>query len=265
MLEENLKLIDVVVEIVDARAPAATRNPDFDNLFSQKRRIILLNKSDLANPQLSHAWIAHYREQDILACEIAASSGKGKKQAVALLERSIAAEVARLREKGMRKTVRALVVGIPNVGKSTFINSLAGAVRTQTGDRPGVTKGKQWVRITPYLELMDSPGLLWPKLENPGMAMHLAFLGSINDEIMDIEQLATELLVKLQTLAPETLFERYGKITVNTTPDELLSAVCVSRGFLLAKGQLDTERATRIVLNEFRGGKLGRITLEKPI
>jgi len=262
MLEENLKLIDVVMELTDARAPLATRNPDFDALFSQKRRVILLNKSDLANPQRSREWISHYRAQGILACEIAASSGAGKKQAVVLLERSMAEEVARLKEKGMSKTVRALVVGIPNVGKSTFINSIAGGARTQTGDRPGVTKGKQWVRVTPYLELMDSPGLLWPKLEDPELALHLAFLGSINDEIMDVEQLATELLVRLQTLSPKNLWARYNKLTADTPPEELLPAVCQSRGFLLPKGQLDTERAARIVLDEFRGGKLGRITLE---
>jgi len=262
MLEDNLKLIDVVLELVDARAPAATRNPDFDSLFKRKRRIILLNKSDLADPQASRAWIAHYRQQGIAAGEIAASSGAGKKQAVALLERTMAHEVARYREKGMNKTVRALVVGIPNVGKSTFINSMAGGARTQTGDRPGVTKGKQWVRVTPYLELMDSPGLLWPKLEDPELALHLAFLGSINDEIMDIEQLAAELLTRLQTLAPSALTARYSKVTGQTPPEELLPKVCQSRGFLLPKGQPDTERAARIVLDEFRGGKLGRITLE---
>lgn len=264
MLEENLKLIDVVVELVDARAPLATRNPDFDALFSHKRRVILMNKSDLAAPAVSKRFIAQYRKQGILAAEIAAARGGGKKEAVALIEESMREERERLAQKGVQKTVRALIVGIPNVGKSTFINCLAGGHRAETGDRPGVTRGKQWIKITPYLELMDSPGLLWPKLDNQEFARNLAFIGSVNDEILDLEQLATELLVFLRDLTPQKLMERYTRIQADTPQEYLLEMVCKSRGFILRGGLPDLERAARVVLDEFRGGKIGRVTLDNP-
>ena len=264
MLEENLKLIDVVVELVDARAPLSTRNPDFDALFSHKRRVILMNKSDLAAPAVSKRFIAWYRKQGILAAEIAAGRGGGKKEAVTLIEESVREERERLAQKGVQKTVRALIVGIPNVGKSTFINCLAGGKRAETGDRPGVTRGKQWIKITPYLELMDSPGLLWPKLDNQMYARNLAFIGSVNDEILDLEQLAGELLAVLRDLVPQKLTERYTKIQADIPPELLLEAVCKSRGFVLRGGLPDTERAARVVLDEFRGGKIARVTLDSP-
>ncbi|MDD3401113.1 MAG: ribosome biogenesis GTPase YlqF [Eubacteriales bacterium] len=264
MLQENLRLTDVVIEIVDARAPLASRNPDFDDLFAGKQRVILLNKSDLSNRFVTKQWIAYYKKQGIYACEITATSSQGKAQAIALIEQATKDMVNKQKEKGVQKTVRALVVGIPNVGKSTFINQIAGAKRTQTGDRPGVTKGKQWVKITPYLELMDSPGLLWPKLEDASLAMHLAFIGSINDEIMDVEQLATELLYKIQSIDSAALTSRYGKVLGDTLKEELLNSVCRSRGFLLSGGVLDTERGARIVLDEYRGGKIAKISLDLP-
>lgn len=264
MLQENLKLIDVIIEIVDARAPLASRNPDFDDLFVGKQRVILLNKSDLANRGITKQWIAYYKAQGIYACEICATTTQGKTQATALIEQASKERVERQKDKGIAKTVRALVVGIPNVGKSTFINQIAGAKRAKTGDRPGVTKGKQWVKVTPYLEFMDSPGLLWPKLEDATLAMHLAFLGSINDEIMDMEQLATELLKRIQKIDPAALCARYSKVEAQTEEDELLNSVCKSRGFLLSGGVLDTERAARIVLDEYRAGKIAKLTLDLP-
>ena len=264
MLEENLKWIDVVAELVDARAPKATRNPDFDALFAKKARILLMNKSDLSDPFTNKRWIAYYKRQGIEAAEIVSTGGSAGAQVVRLIERATAEQVKRSEQKGVKKTVRALVVGIPNVGKSTLINRIAGEKRAQTGDRPGVTKSKQWVKITPHLELLDSPGLLWPKLEDAALASHLAFIGSINDEVLNLEELSEQLLSELRALAPAPLFERYKKLDANTPEGELLTAVAKSRGFILKGGVYDTERAARIVLDEFRAGKIARVSLEQP-
>jgi ribosome biogenesis GTPase A len=264
-LSEQLKRIDVVVEIVDARAPRASRNPDFDDLFAGKTRIVLLNKSDLADDHVSEEWIQYFRSRGILSGKIVSTSSGGKTLATRLISESTKSEVERMKAKGVQKTVRALVVGIPNVGKSTFINRIAGESRTKVGDRPGVTKGTQWVRVTPYLELLDSPGLLWPKLEDQTAARHLAFLGSINDEILELEELALQLLQELRNLCPEELSARYKKIDRETPDENLLHAVCQSRGFLIKGGELDTERAARVLLDEFRGGKIAHVTLERPI
>ena len=264
MLEENLKLIDVVIELVDARAPAASRNPDFDALFAGKSRVLLLNKSDLADPATNKRWIGYYKRQGIEAAEVTASAQNAKTTAVRLIEKATAERVKRFEEKGVNKTIRVLIAGIPNVGKSTLINRIAGEKRAQTGDKPGVTKGKQWVKITPHLELLDSPGLLWPKLGDETLARHLAFLGSINDEILNIEELAEKLLSSLRELKPDALFERYKKLSADTPEGGLLEGVAKSRGFILKGGVYDTERAARIVLDEFRAGKIARVTLEQP-
>lgn len=263
MLEENIKLIDVVVELVDARAPLATRNPDFDALFSQKSRVILLNKSDLASNEQTKRWIEYYKAQGISALAFVSTSSTKRKAAISLIEAAAADKVAKMKEKGVIKTVRTMVVGIPNVGKSTFINRIAGETKAKVGDKPGVTKGKQWVKVSPYLELMDTPGLLWPKLENEALAKHLAYIGSINDDIMDNERLAADMLHELIKICPEELKERYKKIQDGMTADELLEAVARSRGFILSGGVFDTERASRIALDEFRAGKIAKITLEQ--
>lgn len=263
MLIENLKLIDVVLEVVDARAPRATRNPDFDDLFREKQRIVILNKSDLALPSETKAWIEKYKAEGISAMEFVATSSSRKKAAVELMEKAASEKVDKLMAKGIKKTVRVMVVGIPNVGKSTFINRIAGTVRAQVGDKPGVTRGKQWVKITPYLELMDTPGLLWPKLEDDRLARHVAYIGSIKDDIMDTEELASNLLYDLMDICPDSLVARYKKLEKGMTPEELLEGVCRSRGFILSGGVYDTERASRIVLDEFRAGKIARVTLDK--
>lgn len=263
MLTENLKLIDVVVEIVDARAPLSTRNPDFDELFMGKDRIIILNKSDLASPQTTSAWINHFRRQSILAAEFVATVSSKRKAACELIAKAAEEKVNRLKQKGVIKTVRTMIVGIPNVGKSTFINCVAGSGRTIVGDKPGVTKGKQWVKITPYLELMDTPGLLWPKLENEDYAKNLAFIGSIKDDILDIEQLSESLLRRLAELCPNELSARYKGIDL--AAEALLPEVAKARGFRLSKDEYDIERACRIVLDEFRGGKIAKISLETPV
>jgi ribosome biogenesis GTPase A len=264
MLEENLKLIDVVIELVDARAPQSTRNPDFDALFRGKSRVLLLNKSDLADPASNKRWIGYYKRQGIEAAEVTASAQNAKAQTIRLIEKATAERVKRYEEKGAQKTVRVLIAGIPNVGKSTLINRIAGEKRAQTGDKPGVTKGKQWVKITPHLELLDSPGLLWPKLGDETTGRHLAFLGSINDEILNVEDLAEHLLSTLRTLCPDALYERYKKLSADTAEGTLLEGVAKSRGFVQKGGVYDTERAARIVLDEFRAGKIARVSLEQP-
>ena len=263
-LTESLKLIDVVVEIVDARAPRATRNPDFDGLFKDKKRVVLLNKSDLASPALTKAWIAEYKKNGIEAIEFVATNSAKKKAALELMENAAKEKVEKSLAKGVKKTVRAMIVGIPNVGKSTFINRIAGTNRAQVGDKPGVTKGQQWVKITHYLELMDTPGLLWPKLEDPKLARHVAYIGSIKDDIMDTEELAASLLFDLMRICPEELAARYKKLEKDMAPEALLEGVCKSRGFVLGGGILDTERAAHIVLDEFRAGKIARVTLDDP-
>ena len=264
-LIENLKLIDVVVEIVDARAPRATRNPDFDDLFREKKRVVLLNKSDLASPSETKNWIAAYKAQDISAIEFVATNSAKKKAALDLIQKAAEEKIQKSLEKGIKKTVRVMVVGIPNVGKSTFINRIAGMNRALVGDKPGVTKGQQWVKITPYLELMDTPGLLWPKLEDPQLARHVAYIGSIKDDIMDTEELAALLLSDLMKVCPDELIARYKKLERDMTPEELLEGVCRSRGFMMGGGNFDTERAAKIVLDEFRGGKIARVTLDRAV
>ena len=264
MLQENLKMIDVVVEILDARAPLASRNPDFEDLFAGKSRVVLLNKSDLADSNATKRWISYYNKRGIEAAGISATGGSAKKVAVALIEQAAKPKVDALKQKGINKVVRAMIVGIPNVGKSTLINRIAGQNRAEVGDKPGVTRGKQWVKVTPYLELMDTPGMLWPKLEDQELAKHLAYLGSIKDEVMDSEELALDLLSQLQAISPAQLCERYSKLTAETPKEDLLKAVCLSRGFLLRGGELDSERASHVVLDEFRAGKVARVTLEQP-
>lgn len=263
MLIENLKLIDVVVELVDARAPFSTGNPDFDDLFANKKRLLVLNKSDLADANMTRRFIQYYSERKIPAVPFV-STGGNKKAVISLIEGAASESVEKMRQKGIQKTVRVLVAGIPNVGKSTFINRIAGEVRAKTGDMPGVTRGKQWVKITPYLELMDTPGLLWPKLDNERYAQRLAFLGSIKDDIMDTETLAGLLLITLRQRFPEALQTRYPKVTGDTEESALLEAVARSRGFLLPGNEADTERAARIVLDEFRAGRIARVTLDDP-
>ena len=263
-LTESLKLIDVVVEIVDARAPRATRNPDFDGLFKDKKRVVLLNKSDLASPALTKAWITEYKKNGIESIEFVATNSAKKKAALELMEIAAKEKVEKSLAKGVKKTVRAMIVGIPNVGKSTFINRIAGTNRAQVDDKPGVTMGQQSGKRTPYVELMDTPGLLWPKLEDPQLARHVAYIGSIKDDIMDTEELAASLLFDLMRICPEELVARYKKLEKDMAPEELLEGVCKSRGFVLGGGVLDTERAAHIVLDEFRAGKIARVTLDDP-
>lgn len=264
LLMEDLRLVDVVAELLDARAPAATQNPDFDELFAGKSRVVLMNKSDLADPALTKRWIAWFRARGFAAGGVSATSPRCRAEVTALIEDAAAEAVARMRKKGVNKVVRVLIAGIPNVGKSTLINRIAGGKKAAVGDKPGVTRAKQWVKITPYLELMDTPGLLWPKLADQDLARHLAYIGSIRDELVPAEELASALLAELMPLSKGALLSRYPKLSPDADKDGLLALVCRSRGFLLPGGEPDTERAAHIVLDEFRAGKLGRVTLESP-
>lgn len=265
MLEENIRLVDMIIEIVDARAPMACRNPDFESLFRGKLRVVVLNKSDLSSRAQNSAWIEYFRKQGVTAVELVSTSPNMRKNAVSLIEKTGRAAVQKALDKGIHKTLRAMIVGVPNAGKSTFINRIAGQARAQVGDRPGVTRSKQWVKVSDYLELLDTPGLLWGKLENEVLAKHLAYIGSIRDDVLDIEEIASLLLADLMKLCPDQLIARYKKLTREMTdPAELLEGVCRSRGFILPGGVFDTERAARIVLDEYRGGKIACIALEDP-
>ena len=266
MLAESVKLVDVVIEMVDARAPASTRNPDFDDLFGTKPRVVVLNKADLADPEATRAWIRAYRARGWDAISFSANAGKGVKEAVSLVERAARPVVERMKAKGVNKTVRAMIVGIPNVGKSTFINRLRGSAAAKAGNRPGVTRGKQWIVVGPYLEFLDTPGMLWPKFEDKEAARRLAFLGSIRGEIMDNERLSAELLEFLRDRAPEGAKARL-KIDMDAekSVEQLLEEACRRRVWLLPGARPDTERASALILDEFRSGKMGRLTLEAPV
>lgn len=265
LLVDNLKLVDVVIEMVDARAPISTRNPDFDDIFGNKPRVMVLNKADLADAATTKAWMAYYRGLGWDAISFSANAGKGVKEAISLVERAVKPVVDRMKAKGVNKTVRAMIVGIPNVGKSTFINRLRGTAVAKASDRPGVTRGKQWIIVNPYLEFLDTPGMLWPKFEDEQVAQRLAFIGSIRNEIMDNEMLAIKLLEFLRTNMPSAIESRLKFVPdEQLTGLEMLEMACRKRGWLLSGARLDTERAAALILDEFRGGKMGRITMEKP-
>ena len=262
LLAEQLSRVDVVIELCDARLPASSRNPDLMRLTQKKERVLLLGKSDLADPGLTAQWLKLFRQQG-LSCQ-ALNMNKQAKSALALIDQAAQAAVERAAQRGIRKTVRAMIVGVPNVGKSTLINRLHGGSIAKVGDMPGVTRANQWVKVTPYLELMDTPGLLWPRLDDPLAARRLAYIAAIRDEVLDTAQLAIQLLTDLIGMAPGAVQERFKIKDLSLRGHELLDAVCLGRGFLMKGGACDTERACKVVLDEFRGGKLGRITLEAP-
>ena len=263
LLQEQLRRIDLIIEICDARLPFSSRNPELDKMIGQKRRLLFLNKSDLADPAANSAWLAFFREKGIEAYLTDAIKMRGK-ETIGLIERATKEIVEKSLTKGVRKTVRAMIVGIPNVGKSTLINRLYGRSIAQIGDRPGVTRSNQWVKISPYLELLDTPGLLWPRLEDQTSARRLCYIGSVKDDVVDLADLTIHLLEDLCIIAPQRIKERYHVNDTTLKGVELLDAVCSGRGWLLKGAQYDYDRCFSIVLDEYRAGKLGRITLEMP-
>lgn len=262
-LAEQMKRIDLVIELCDARLPYSSRNPELMNMLSGKKHLLFLNKSDLADPGLNRSWIQYYHEQHTQAHLTSATMIRGK-ETIALIDDATREIVERYRQKGIRKTVRAMIVGIPNVGKSTLINRLNGRSVAQIGDRPGVTKSNQWVRISPYLELLDTPGLLWPKLDDQTAARRLCYIGSIKDDVVDKGDLTIHLLEELCVIVPDMVKDRFHVEDTELRGIELMDAVCAGRGWLLKGAQYDYDRCCNVVLDEYRAGKLGRITFETP-
>lgn len=263
-MQEDLKLIDLIIELVDARIPLSSRNPDIDELGKNKARLILLNKSDLADERYNEQWSAYFQKKGFYVVKVNAKSGAGLKSIQGVIQEACKAKIERDRRRGIKnRPIRAMVVGIPNVGKSTFINSYAGKACAKTGNKPGVTKGKQWIRLNKTLELLDTPGILWPKFEDQEVGKRLAFIGSIKDEILNLEELSLELLDYIRTNYPGLLNTRYG-IEEEGTPVSLLKAVADKRKCLIRGQEIDYAKAAGIVMEEFRNGKIGRITLEFP-
>ena len=265
-IEEAIKKVDAVCEILDARIPLSSRNPDIDALTAGKPRLIVLNHTDQADSAKTKLWSAYFRRCGYAVMETAAKSGAGVKEFVPAVRALLSEKLQRYAEKGQAgRTIRVMVVGIPNVGKSTFINRVAGKIRAKAENRPGVTRSNQWVNVGGSLELLDTPGILWPKFEDQAAALRFAFIGAIRDEVMDLEELACALMEFLARDYPACLLERY-KVSPETGESgyDLLCRAGRKRGFLISGGEVDTERMAKVLMDEFRSGKLGRFTLEQP-
>lgn len=263
LIAEKLKIIDLIIEVVDARAPVSTKNPDFDALFRQKKRILLLNKSDLAEPETTKAWLNYFKSKGIRALGFCAVKDNPK-PLVAAIQQELRPIIEKYRAKGMNKTVRCMAAGIPNVGKSALLNRLAGGKKLKEGNKPGVTRGLQWLKIGGNLELMDSPGLMWPKIESQSQALKIALLKSINEDILNTEELALGLVSFFKNRDPDRLVQRYGLSDIGASDESVLGEICQNRGFIM-KGEVpDMLRAANMIIDEFQGGKLGRISLETP-
>lgn len=270
MMQENIKLIDVVIELVDARIPYSSKNPDIDQLAKGKSRVILLNKYDMADSSYTNAWKKHYEERGYYVSLVNSKGGTGVKQVKDVVYKACEAKIERDRKRGIiNRPVRAMVVGIPNVGKSTFINSFVGKASAKTGNKPGVTKGKQWIRLNNNIELLDTPGILWPKFEDQAVGLRLAMIGSINDTIINTTELAQELILFLSGSYPAVLTERYGidsvgKLSVISDTVSILEQIAIKRGCLIKGGEADLDRAALLLLDDFRSLRLGTISLEYP-
>jgi ribosome biogenesis GTPase A len=263
-MQEDLKLIDLIIELVDARIPLSSRNPDIDQLGKNKARLILLNKSDLADERYNERWTAYFQNKGFFVVKVNSKSGAGLKAIQGVIQEACKEKIERDIRRGIKnRPIRAMVVGIPNVGKSTFINSYAGKACTKTGNKPGVTKGKQWIRLNKTLELLDTPGILWPKFEDQEVGKRLACIGSIKDELLNVDELSLELLEYVRNNYPGALNARYG-IEEEGTPLKLLEQIAENRKCLVRGQELDYTKAAGILMDEFRSGKLGKITLEYP-
>ena len=277
LIQENLKMVDLVIEVIDSRIPRSSRNPIIDELIQSKKRIIILNKSDLSDDNANNAWADHFRSQGNLVLKMNANRGEGVKELFRMLEKL---QDEKNRDKALKKPLRMMIVGVPNVGKSSLINRMTGRKSAKTGDKPGVTKGKQWLSVDNGMQLLDTPGILWPKFEDPEVGLNLAFCGSIKDEIMDMSELALELIKVLSRDYPDLLISRYKLDDIlkdgdysDTFEREIdgeqeaalanMEAIAKKRGFILPGKRIDYERTAKILLDEFRSATIGKITLEK--
>ncbi|MCD8249258.1 MAG: ribosome biogenesis GTPase YlqF [Lachnospiraceae bacterium] len=266
MMQENKKLVDLIIELVDARAPLSSRNPDIDELGKGKARVILLNKADLADARRNEEWAAWFRKKGFFAVKLDSRSRSNMKEIQTVIQEACKEKTERDRKRGiLNRPVRAMVAGIPNVGKSTFINSFAGRACAKTGNKPGVTKGAQWIRLNRQVELLDTPGILWPKFDDPQVGTRLAMLGSVGDHVLNMEELAAELTAFLRTYYPGLLEKRYGiSVSEDMRNEQLLSLIARARGYRLKGAEDDCARAALALLDDFRSGSLGKITLEFP-
>ena len=264
-MQEDMKLIDLCIELLDARVPMSSRNPDIDTLAKGKYRLVILNKSDLASEAMTKAWSEYFKSLGIRALSVDSRQRGVVKMIQDAVTEVCKEKLERDRKRGIiNRPVRAMVVGIPNVGKSTFINTLAGRAAAKTGNKPGVTKGNQWIRLNRQVELLDTPGILWPKFDDETVGTHLAFIGSINDNILDRHELSLELISYLTKEMPQCLEERYTGLSLENTPEEILQNIAVIKSCLKKGGEADTERAAGMLIEDFRTGRLGKITLEMP-
>ena len=264
-MAEDLKLVDAVCEIVDARIPISSRNPDIDSICGNKPRLVILNRLDLADPDATNRWANYFKKQGIAAVATDCKSRKGIANFTPAVQQLLSEKIQRNANKGMTKALRIMIVGIPNVGKSTLINQISGRKGAKAENRPGVTRGKQWVLVDKDLLLLDTPGILWPKFEDPNVGLMLAYTGAVKEDVIDLEELSCRLMELLWKRYPEKVRERYGIEAELDAPGwELLEAAAKKRGFLLARGEINTERMAKVLIDEFRSGKLGRFTLEAP-
>ena len=264
-MQEDIKLIDLIIELVDARVPLSSRNPDIDELGKNKSRLILLNKSDLADERQNEAWKTYFQAKGFYVVKVDSRNGSGMKAINNVIQEACKEKIERDRRRGIKnRPIRAMVVGIPNVGKSTFINTFAGRACAKTGNKPGVTKGKQWIRLNKSVELLDTPGILWPKFEDQQVGLRLALIGAIKDEILNIDELALELIAILTEHYPGVLHARY-EVEEDQTPANIIEQIAVKRNCIQKGNELDYTKAANLLLEEFRSGKLGKITLEFPV
>ena len=263
-MQEDLKLIDLIIELVDARVPLSSRNPDIDQLGQNKSRLILLNKADLADERQNEAWKEYFQSKGFYVVKVDSRSGSGMKMIQNVIQEACKEKIERDRRRGIKnRPIRAMVAGIPNVGKSTFINTFAGKACAKTGNKPGVTKGKQWIRLNKNVELLDTPGILWPRFEDQAVGLKLAFIGSIKDEILQTEELAAELVTFMNKNYPGVLESKYN-VEEDADPYGMVARIAESRHCLVRGNELDTEKASVLLMDDFRNGRLGRLTLEYP-
>lgn len=263
LILESLKVVDIVIEVIDARVPIASRNPDFEDMFEGKQKLVILNKRDLADSLITDRWISYFKNQGIEAVYLSSIDSGNKKRIFDAIKKSCAPVIEKYRAKGMNKTIRCMIAGIPNSGKSTFINMICGNNKVKSEDRPGVTRANQWIKVDKTLELLDTPGVLWPKLDDQSVALNLSFIGSIKDDVIDVEELACKLLERLGHGYFDRINERYD-IWERENGVVMLEQLCKRRGFILKGHEFDYDRGAKTLLDEFRGGVLGRISLEEP-